>query len=149
MAVIKYHDWLIETDREQNEQLYKQVETTGTQSCGCENCKYFDSISHRVFPAEIRELFEALGVDIDKNCDVSDFGTEETGHMFLGRFQFVGSLLEGHDSSVPTASGGFTVDLLPLNDTFKIGFTKLISDSFFKDVPNLVQIEFMARELYG
>ena len=148
MVVIKYHDWVIEVDREQNEHLYTQIEITGTQSCGCENCKYFDTISHQVFPANVRELFKTLGVDVNKNCDVIDFGTEETGHLFLGEFQFAGNLIDGPDSRVPSAGGGYTVNLLPLSDLFKIGFTKMVSKPFLGKVANLLQIEFMARELY-
>ena len=98
-----------------------------------------------MFPDEVKQLFKQLGVDIKKNFDVTDFGADVTGRSFDGEFHFKGRLIEGEDCWVPAKHGGYQVELLPVNDTFKIGFTKMGSQSFFKEEKEIVQIEFRAK----
>jgi hypothetical protein len=145
VEIIKYRDWVLKADRLNNEALYSRVEVNGTQSCGCEGCQYFDSIADKLFPDEVKQLFLQLGIDIKKNFDVSDFGGGAMGHTFNGQFHFKGVLLEGDDCYVPAEHGGYQVNLLPINDYFKIGFTKVASQSFFNNDEEIIKIEFMAK----
>ena len=86
-----------------------------------------------------------MGVDINKNFEVSDFGDETTGHIYYGSFHFIGKINEGKDCSIPLQSGGYTVDLLPISESFSIGFTSTLSESFFNKHEDLIQIEFTIK----
>lgn len=145
MEIVKYLDWVLETDRLKNEALYKKVEVIGTQSCGCEDCQYFDSIRDEFFPEEIKQLFAQLGIDIKRNFNVDGFGGGQMGQSFNGQFHFKGQLLEGEDCYVQTEFGGYQLNLQSVSDNFKIGFTKTTSPSFFNDETDIIKIEFMAR----
>jgi hypothetical protein len=145
LEIVKYRDWVLEADRLKNETLYNDVEIPGTQSCGCEDCQYFESIADELFPIEVKQLFEQLGINIKKNFDVSSFGGGQMGNAFNGQFHFKGTLLEGADCYELTQHGGYQVNLLPVGDNFKIGFTKTTSPSFFTDEADIIKIEFMAR----
>lgn len=135
----------MEVDRFKNEVLYKQIEVNGTQSCGCDDCRYFETIVEEIFPDEVKGLFLKLGVDIKKNFDVTDFGDGAAGHNYNGQFLFKGSLVEGNDCYELTNHGGYQVNLVSVNDHFKIGFTKIVTNSFFNEEKEIVKIEFMAK----
>jgi hypothetical protein len=145
LEVVRYRDWVFEVDRAANEVLYKEVETPGTQSCACEDCQYFESIADELYPDDVKQLFKKLGIDIKKNFDVSSFGGGAMGSAFNGQFHFKGSLIEGPDCYQLTEFGGYQVNLLPVSDIFKIGFTKTKSASFFTNEADIIKIEFMAR----
>lgn len=144
MEIVKYRDWVLEVDRPENEALYKEVETPGTQSCACEDCQYFESIADELYPDDVKQLFEQLGIDIKKNFDVSSFGGGQMGNAFNGQFHFKGGLIEGPDCYQLTEFGGYQLNLLPVSDNFKIGFTKTTSPSFFNSEADIIKIEFMA-----
>ncbi len=143
--VIKYRDWLLEADRLQTAGFYESIQSAGSEDCICGNCKYFNTISNHIYPDEVKLLFKELGVDINKNFEVNDFGDETTGHLYYGSFHFIGKIIEGKDCSIPLQSGGYTVDLLPISESFSIGFTSAVSKSFFNKDQNLVQIEFAVK----
>lgn len=145
MEIIKYRNWVLAVDRPGNEALYNEVEVNGAQSCGCDDWQYFDSIGDALFPDEVKQLFLQLGIDIKKNFDVSDFGGGAMGHTFNGQFHFKGALLEGGDCYGAAEGGGYQVNLLPVSDHFKIGFTQIVTDSFFNEGKEIVKIEFMAK----
>ncbi|AYL96668.1 hypothetical protein [Mucilaginibacter celer] len=145
MEIVKYRDWVFEADSVVNETLYQTVETPGTQSCACEDCQYFESIAAELYPDDVKQLFKQLGIDIKKNFDVSSFGGGQMGNAFNGQFHFKGGLIEGPDCYQLTEFGGYQVNLLPVSDNFKIGFTKMASQSFFTGEADIIKIEFMAR----
>jgi hypothetical protein len=145
VETVKYRNWVLSVDRGKTEAVYQQVEKNGTQSCGCDSCQYFETVADEVFPDEVKQLFKQLGVDIKKNFNVTDFGDGSGGYTFDGQFHFKGDLIEGDDCYELTKHGGYQVNLVLVNDNFKIGFTKIASQSFFNEDKEVVQIEFMAR----
>ncbi|MEN0056260.1 MAG: hypothetical protein AAGC65_21460 [Mucilaginibacter sp.] len=143
--IIKYRDWIFEMDKIQTEKVYQNVQVSGTESCTCGNCKYFDIESDRIFPDEIKLLFMNLGVDINKNFEVTDYGDEKTQHVYMGEFHFIGNIIEGNDCSILFKNGGYYAELVPITKSFSIGFTKRVSQSFFNKERDLIQIEFTAK----
>ncbi len=139
--IFKYRDWVLEVERAQTETLYKGVSLSGSESCDCGNCKHFLSIKHFLYPDEVKGLFDNLGMDINKEFEVCDFGDEESGHFYSWWFHFIGEIIEGKDCNTPLPTGGYTMDLLPINDILSIGFTKNISISFFDNKQDLIQVE--------
>ena len=143
--IFKYRDWVLETERTRTETLYKSVQLSGSESCDCGQCRKFISIKDTIYPDEVKILFDKLGVDINKEFEVCDYGDEENGHIFSWWFHFVGEIIEGNDCSVPLPTGGHTIDLFSINEGFSIGFTRSISMSFFDNKKDLTEIELMAK----
>jgi len=136
---------LLQSDRLGTEKLYKEVTLSGTEECNCGQCKEFLTIRDYLYPDEIRGLFTKLGIDINKDFELCDYGDEETGHVYSWWFHFVGKIIEGDDCSVALQAGGYTMNLIPINEFFKIGFTKNISMSFFEGRNDLIQVELWAE----
>lgn len=145
MEIVRYRDWVLEVDRKETEAVYQQIEMSGTQSCGCGNCKYFETIANEIFPDEIKQLFEQLGVDIKKNFEVNDLGDGVNEYDFEVRFHFKGNLIKGDDCYLPLLSNGYTIKLSPVNDMFEIGFTKNGPRSFFNEQEQIIQIHIMTK----
>jgi hypothetical protein len=145
LEIVKYRDWVLEVDRQETEAVYQQVEKNGTQSCGCDSCQYFETIADEVFPDEVKALLRNLGVDIKKNFEVNDLGDGVNEYDFEVRFHFKGNLIEGNDCYIPFNNNGYRIKLLPINDTFEIGFTENGPRSFFNEEKELIQIHIMTR----
>jgi hypothetical protein len=143
--ILKYRDWVLEVDLSKTKELYKQVAVGGIESCGCGQCNYFLDIRDNIYPQEIKNLFKDLGIDIHKEIELCDYGSEEYGHVYSWWFHFVGKINEGKDCDVPMGPQTNTLDLLSVNDFFKIGFTRNISLPFFKDIKDLIQVELWAE----
>jgi hypothetical protein len=143
--IFKYRNWVLETEKTQTETLYKNVSLSGAESCRCGTCKDFIALREKIYPDEIRDLFKKLGIDINKEVEVCDYGDDETGYIFSWWFHFIGEIIEGNDCDIPLQLGGYTMDLFQINDGFSIGFTRNISLTFFEDKQNLIQIELWAQ----
>jgi hypothetical protein len=141
LNIIKYRNWVLEVESEQTRALYKNANVWGAENCGCGTCLHFTSLRNEIYPDEVRGLFEKLGIDINKEVEVCDFGDGETEYIFSWWFHFIGDIVEGDDCMVPFREGGYTLDLLKIDDVFSIGFTRNISLPFIKEQRGLIQIE--------
>jgi hypothetical protein len=141
--IFKYRNWVLEAERSQTQSLYKNANVWGAESCGCGTCLHFISLRSEIYPNEVRNLFEKLGIDINKEVEVCDFGDGETEYIFSWWFHFIGDIVEGGDCEVPLAEGGFTRELSEIDDVLSIGFTRNISLPFVKEQQGLIQIELM------
>ena len=142
--IVKYRKWILQPNRLETERLYNLVSFGGTQTCKCGQCREFLTIKDHLYPPEIKDIFMKLGIDINKEVELCDFGDEKIGHIYSWWFHFVGKIIEGDDCSVALQAGGYTMDLLPINEFFKIGFTEIISLSFFENRDDLIQVELWA-----
>ena len=138
--IVRYKEWAFEVDRQYNENLYEKVEQGLANECDCEMCREFLKIRNDLYPAEIKKLFEKLGVDINKECEFTDFGDRENGHIYSWLFTFSGKIFEGNDCKRKPG----ILELTKIDEMFSIGFSTDISLSFFKD-DNLVEIECTAE----
>ena len=141
---VKYKDWEFEVDRDLTRQTYNSVSVSGADSCVCNDCKNYVAYRDKVFPDEIKRLFDDLGIDYKKEVEIISFETLPDGlHHIGGWLHFKGRVLTGKDYRVPLPSGGHTFDLTAINDTFSIGFAVGKDLAHFADKTGLVQIEFM------
>lgn len=147
--IITYRDWVFEVDRSKTESLYAEIKLASSEECGCGNCKYYRSIINSIYPEEIKSLFKKLGIDINKDFETTDFGGKEDGHIYDGYFYFSGRIIQGKDCYVSLLHGGWTSDLLYIDEVFQIGFTGKISISFFENKEDLVQFQFMTIVAWG
>lgn len=142
MTTIKFKDWELIVDRELTKLTYDKVAVGGTERCGCNDCQNFANNRETIFPEEIKNLFNNLGIDYKKESEICHYCRQDDGlHYYGGWFHFKGQF-KGKDCTVPTGSNSFTFDLTPINDKFSIGFRYDSALTFFDDKENLVQIEF-------
>ena len=141
----KYKDWKFEVDVPLNRQVYAGITDSGADSCPCDDCKNYVACRDQVFPAAIKELFDALGIDFRKEVEITHYQTLENGlHQIGGWFHFKGRIVSGKDYRKPSSDGnGYTLDLTAVTDNFDLGFAPGSALSFFKEKDNLVQVEFM------
>ena len=142
----KYRDWEIEVDKKATQYLYSNFKHSSSESCGCAHCiNYIKNIAI-VFPVEIQNLFDNLGIDKKKELEVSHMARLNNDlHYYCGWFHFKGNF-KGKDYSIPLQNGnGRTLELEPITNEFGIGFTKKICNPAFEDKTELVQVEFECK----
>jgi hypothetical protein len=140
---LKYRDWEFEVYRELTQQNYENIIGSGADGCECNDCKNYVAYRDNVFPDEIRQLFDSLGIDYKKEVEITSWEILPNGlHHIGGWFQFKGHILTGKDCRIPFPSGGYTLDLTTIEDNFSIGFFNGNTSTYFADNDKLVQIEF-------
>jgi len=141
---VKYRDWEFEVDTQLTKLTYDKVIGSGADGCECNDCKNYIAFRENVFPIEVQNLFVELEIDYRKEVEITSFETLPNGlHHIGGWFHFKGRVLNGKDYRVPLSSGGYSIDLTPITDSFSIGFAEGGDLTFFSDKNGLVQIEFM------
>ena len=142
-TIVKFRDWTFEVDKEYTVQTYRDISGSGADTCGCNDCKNYVAYRDKVFPKEITDLFNQLGIDYKKEVEITSWETLLNGlHHIGGWFHFKGQVLRGKDYRVPLPSGGHTFDLTPITGNFSIGFAEANDLTFFEDKTDLVQVEF-------
>ncbi len=139
---LTYKDWKFEVDKELTEKEYTKIDKPSAESCGCGNCLNYIEFREKIFPKEIKDLLNQLGINERKEIEISHMAKLENGlHYYSGWFHFVGKF-NGKDCSIELPSGGFTIDFLEVTENFGIGFTKAKTLSVFENNEDLVQVEF-------
>jgi hypothetical protein len=142
-AIVKFKDWTFEVDKVLTEQTYKNIASSGAETCGCNDCKNYVAYRDKVFPEQIIQLFSDLGIDFRKEVEITTWEILPNGlHHIGGWFHFKGQVMTGKDYRIPLPSGGHTIDLTEIIDNFSIGFAQGNDLTFFEDKTGLVQIEF-------
>lgn len=141
---VKYRDWEFEANRQLTKETYDKVIESGSDGCECNDCKNYIAYRDNVFPEEIRNLFNDLGIDYKKEVEITSYETLPNGlHQIGGWFHFKGCVLKGKDYRVQLPSGGYTIDLTPIVENFSIGFAEGGDLSYFSEKTGLVQVEFI------
>jgi hypothetical protein len=145
MTIIKYRDWEFSVDKTLTKQTYDKIQVGGPESCGCNDCKNFANNRDKIYPDEIKQLLADLGVDYRKENEICHYCKLDNGfHFYGGWFHFRGTFI-GQNCSTKLESGGSTIELTPITESFSLGFHFSNSLAFFEDTTNLVQIEFDAK----
>lgn len=140
---MKFKDWTFIVEKTRTKLRYKEVIQSGADSCKCEYCLNYAMNRENVFPNEIIELFDQLGIDYRKEVEVTEWETFENGRIHIGGwFHFIGEILEGEKYKVPLPNGGTTYKLTKITDNFSIGFDYGNDLTFFDNNEELVQVEF-------
>jgi len=142
-TIVKFREWTFEVNKALTEQTYKRVACSGAETCRCNDCKNYVAFRDKVFPKEIIDLFDDLGIDYKKEVEITAYETLPNGfHHIGGWFHFKGRVMGGKDYHASLPSGRHTFDLTAITDNFSIGFGKGSDLTFFEDKPDLVQVEF-------
>lgn len=142
-TTVKFREWTFEVDKTLTRQTYRNISGSGADNCDCHNCKNYVAYRDKVFPQEITDLFEDIGINYRKEVEVLSYETLPNGlHHVGGWFHFKGQVSAGKDCRIPLPSGGHTFDLTPITDIFSVGFAEGSDLTFFEDKTGLVQVEF-------
>ena len=145
MKTIKYRDWELIVDSELTKLTYNDVVVGSPESCNCNDCRNFANNREEIYPDEVKKLFNEFGIDYKKESEICHYCRQGDGlHVYGGWFHFKGRF-RGKNCTVPMNSGGYTLELTPINDKFNIGFHYSSALTFFNNKENLVQIEFETK----
>jgi hypothetical protein len=139
---IKFRDWEFEVDKDLTEKTYLKTPKSGSDTCDCLDCKNYIEYREKVFPEDVIQLFDDLGVDYKKEVEVTHWDISNGICLIAGWFHFKGSVLSGKNCYIPSESGGFHISLTELSNNFSIGFGEGNALTFFENTSGLVQIEF-------
>jgi len=146
MTVISYRDWILNVDSTLTRATYANVKNGIADGCECFDCKNYVLNRDNAFPAEIKVLFDQLGIDYKRENEVSRMCKHEDElHLYCGFFHFKGSF-EGQNCTVPIPeTSQYTLFMTSVNENFSIGFRYEKSLAYFEDDNDLVQVEFEVK----
>ena len=145
MTTINFRSWELIADKQLTALTYDQVTIGGADSCICNECKNFANYRDNLYPDEIRQLFNDLGIDYKKESEICHYCRQDNGqHYYGGWFHYKGEF-KGKNCTNWTTENSYTFDLTPISETFNIGFRVCSDLTFFDDKDNLVQIEFEVK----
>jgi hypothetical protein len=92
MKTLIYESWVIGYDDVLTREIFKDV-ISGPQRCGCGNCENFILARDQVYPESLKKILNQLGIDYQKETEISHFNRVRTGcHFYGGWFHFVGQI---------------------------------------------------------
>jgi hypothetical protein len=132
MKQLIFGRWRLCCDREATRRAYDCIKIGGPEACGCCYCRNFAADRSQIYPAEVRALFDGLGIDFTKESEVYEMGRLESGlRQYGGWFHCVGRIeAEGEEIEKFDLEGG----------TGPFSF-------YFHDKPNLVPACFQGSPL--
>lgn len=141
MQFITFRDWQFSADVAHTVAIYAAAPMGSADACTCSMCKNYIASRAVVFPEEIKQLFVALGIDRNKESEISHYCRQADGlHHYGGWFHFKG-IFTGPDCVAPAGETNSPVFAV-ITPNFSIGFRKESYITFFEDKENLVQVEF-------
>ena len=145
---VKYKDWIFEVDFSRTKEIYSNLEFGSPENCKCNECLNFAKNRDKIYPSEIKELFNELGIDYNKESEIYHIVRIENGlHNYGGWFHFKGRIKEGKDCKIKLQNGGSTWESIKISENFEIAFMKDNAlNNFSENEKNeLIQIEFIAN----
>ena len=141
--IVKFKDWEFEVNKDLTEKIYAKTLKSGADRCNCLDCKNYVEYREKVFPKEVIQLFNDLGVDYRKEVEITTWDNSNAICLIGGWFHFKGKVLSGQNCYNPIeGSEGSHIELTEISENFSIGFGKGSSMAFFENKTELVQIEF-------
>ncbi|MCL2629711.1 MAG: hypothetical protein FWD33_03445 [Alphaproteobacteria bacterium] len=135
MKSIKIGEWDIEYDKQATEKIYAAIKP---YACDCISCQNYRKATENI-PSEIRNLFDAFGIDFYKAAEIYDCSAKQDDKLIYGGwYHFIGRIVGEKDGK----ENGMLIGWYEITKDFKITFTKdsaLIDENFPKD--NICQME--------
>lgn len=127
-------DWTVEINKQKIIEYYKDMPYV-TELCDCKDCVNFENAC-KFISDDIKELFNKLGIDIEKSQELFHCMDNDDGTSLYWAFcDIIGNIIEGTDCMVhnyiPENKEKGTAEILisrpiliPYREGFKIGFNR-------------------------
>ena len=114
MTQITYRDWILECDVDATRAGYGTIQAGGVQKCDCAGCRNFLAQRDSVYPTEVLNLFDKLGINYQRDAETYHMASVEPGvHLYGAWFHFVGFIVK--EPIGPATIGNLTIDFIPDN----------------------------------
>lgn len=141
---VHFKDWILMVDKEATANAYSAVALGGSQTCICDDCKKYSKNVETIIPDNIKHLFAELGIDHQKDAEVTHILLDNGDNICSGWFHFIGNF-EGPSCAMPASDTGYTLQLTEVANNFNIGFHYSDWLTLFKTNNPLVQVEFSTQ----
>ncbi|HYF02416.1 MAG TPA: hypothetical protein VEC36_03500 [Patescibacteria group bacterium] len=133
-TIVHFLDWTFAVDKQLTESIYANVLKGGAEECGCSMCRNYIQYRRNIYPIEIEQLFQNLGIDINKDFEIyHNTRLAQNLHSYGGWYNFAGKILKENESKIAV-----------INPYFSIGFVQIDKPSvtFFENIKlPIVQVE--------
>jgi hypothetical protein len=144
---VRWGRWEINCDSDATRNAYGGVSLGAPEACGCHPCLNFVAARTQVYPANVFEVLEKLGISPNREVEIYHMARLPSGrHLYGGWFHFVGSIVSGADAARQVGECIWQPDLELADDNFRVGFSSRLAlvRGPFAGLP-LVQLEFSAK----
>ena len=76
---VNFGDWTFEVNRDLTERMYLRLPSSGADTCLCNDCKNYTTFRNNVFPEQILNLFNDVGIDYKKEVEIPPYETLSNG----------------------------------------------------------------------
>jgi hypothetical protein len=154
ITTIKYRRWTIDYDRDKNLELYRSLDKSGSENCSCSTCRNFLRVKSSIYPGEIIDFYQTMGIEPLKEIYLCHSARKEPGlHYYSGSHISYGKLVSGNPDFINIIRKLFNVSQKLVYEQVTESFGILLEDSssllplpekLSKDRYNLFVIEFVA-----
>lgn len=126
MEEVKIGTYLIEVDRKRTKEYYSSASTI-EQLCSCTYCQNF-SAAYKLIPGEVAQLFEQLGVELNKATEVYENSKKANGLHSYGSFYYLVGKIKNSDilpkaEEADSKKLAYPIELVSICEGHLIGFT--------------------------
>jgi len=99
MAEISFNGWVVDSEYEVNRRFDRESVGFGAESCDCIYCRNFFAVEGAVYPNEVLEFLEKLGVSRPFEAEVVCYGPENEGTLYHAWIPFFGAIKRSRECS--------------------------------------------------
>jgi len=117
-----FRDWTFEINQKLTKCIYTNILCGKSSSAKDPVYQTFISQREKLFPKEVLNLFEELGVDFTKEHRINHKILDNGQVCIDGNFQFIGNFVKGDSCKIELSKDYTLFELIPINENFSIGF---------------------------
>jgi hypothetical protein len=122
LHTINYKDWTFDVDQTLTKTLYSNIMWGRADAIPTKEFKNYSAQRDYLFPKEILELFDTLGVDYKKELKIKHYPEDDGLNSYCGTFYIVGDMIKGDSCKIDLGDNHCIVELTPITENFSIGF---------------------------
>ena len=134
----------VEVDADATAAAYAKRSRGAPEECGCLHCRNFVAARDRLYPREVIEILDSLGIHAIRDAEIWHVCELRPGvHSYGGFMHAVGRILSAQDATSPVGQSARQMCPEPIAPVFSLGLTsdaQLVPDCFPRS--GLFQIEF-------
>lgn len=117
-----FRDWTFEINPKLTQCIYSNILCGKASSAKAPVYEAYLAQRDKLFPKEVLDLFDELGIDFTKDHKINHRITDNGQICFDGNFQFIGNLVSGPNCKIDLSKDYTLFELTPITENFSIGF---------------------------